>query len=161
MHNLWYVKLVGLIIPHINLGIPLVITALRIFQQYYPEYRKQEIKYVRYFHQVHSVHLVYLSRTVAKAIKFLHGQQRPDGSWYGTWAICFTYATMFALESLALAGETYANSPRVKRACQFLLSKQMPDGGWGESWRVCAFLPSMTRMFMSGTVVRRGDICSP
>ncbi|KAJ7268763.1 terpene synthase [Mycena haematopus] len=97
-----------------------VITALRIFQQYYPEYRKKEI-----------------NRTVAKAITYLHGQQRPDGSWYGSWGICFTYATMFALESLALVGETYASSARVKRACEFLLSKQMSDGGWGESWKSC------------------------
>ncbi|KAF7361692.1 Terpene cyclase/mutase family member [Mycena venus] len=97
-----------------------VITALHIFQQYHPEHRKMEI-----------------GRTVARAIKYLHGQQRADGSWYGSWGICFIYATLFALESLALAGETYANSPRVKRACQFLLSKQMPDGGWGESWESC------------------------
>ncbi|KAJ7045781.1 terpene synthase [Mycena alexandri] len=97
-----------------------VITALRIFQQYYADYRKKDI-----------------DRTVARAIKYLHGQQRADGSWYGTWGICFTYATMFALESLGLAGETYANSKRVKRACEFLLSKQMSDGGWGESWKSC------------------------
>jgi lanosterol synthase len=45
---------------------------------------------------------------------------------------------MFALESLALAGETYGTSSRVKRACEFLLSKQMSDGGWGESYKVCA-----------------------
>ncbi|KAJ7091189.1 terpenoid cyclases/protein prenyltransferase alpha-alpha toroid [Mycena epipterygia] len=97
-----------------------VITALRIFQQYYPTHRKREI-----------------NRTIAKAIKYLHGEQRPDGSWYGSWGICFTYATMFALESLALAGETYTSSVRVKRACEFLLSKQMPDGGWGESHKSC------------------------
>ncbi|KAJ7178394.1 terpene synthase [Mycena crocata] len=97
-----------------------VITALRIFQRYYPDHRKKEI-----------------DRTVAQAVKYLHGQQRPDGSWYGSWGICFTYATMFALESLSLAGETYATSARAKRACEFLISKQMSDGGWGESWESC------------------------
>lgn len=50
--------------------------------------------------------------------------------------ICFTYATMFALESLAIAGETYANSTAVRRACDFLVEKQKDDGGWGETYLV-------------------------
>lgn len=50
--------------------------------------------------------------------------------------MCFTYATMFALESLALAGETVATSERAARACAFLLSKQRDDGGWGEDFKV-------------------------
>lgn len=50
--------------------------------------------------------------------------------------ICFTYATMFALESLALAGESHQNSESVRRACDFLVSKQMEDGGWGETYMV-------------------------
>lgn len=49
---------------------------------------------------------------------------------------CFTYATMFSIESLALAGENYSNSSHVERACEFLLGKQMEDGGWGESYKV-------------------------
>jgi squalene cyclase len=44
---------------------------------------------------------------------------------------------MFALESLASQGETYANSERVKRACQFFLDRQADDGGWGESYKSC------------------------
>jgi lanosterol synthase len=43
---------------------------------------------------------------------------------------------MFALESLALNGETYESSQRVRRACDFIIGKQMADGGWGESWKV-------------------------
>jgi lanosterol synthase len=50
--------------------------------------------------------------------------------------ICFTYATMFALESLAIAGETHENSAAVRRACDFLVAKQMEDGGWGETYMV-------------------------
>lgn len=46
---------------------------------------------------------------------------------------------MFAIESLALAGETYENSESVRKACEFLMSKQMEDGGWGESYKVRAF----------------------
>jgi lanosterol synthase len=44
---------------------------------------------------------------------------------------------MFALESLAIAGETHENSAAVRRACDFLVSKQMEDGGWGETYMVC------------------------
>ena len=44
---------------------------------------------------------------------------------------------MFALESLACAGETYENSERVRRACQFFLDRQMEDGGWGETYKSC------------------------
>ena len=32
-----------------------------------------------------------------------------DGGWFGSWAICFTYAGVFALESLASVGENYEN----------------------------------------------------
>ncbi|KAJ9116371.1 hypothetical protein QFC22_004812 [Naganishia vaughanmartiniae] len=51
--------------------------------------------------------------------------------------ICFTYATMFALEALGLAGETYSNSASVRKACAFLVSHQMMDGGWGETYLSC------------------------
>ena len=98
-----------------------VVTALAKFRAQDPEYRKDEI-----------------AATTRRALKYIHDAQRPDGSWYGSWGICFTYATMFALESLAVAGnETHENSARVRRACTFLLSKQRADGGWGESYLSC------------------------
>ena len=98
-----------------------VVTALARFQQHDPAYRASDIR-----------------RTTARALEYIRNAQRADGSWYGSWGICFTYATMFALEALALgAGETYANSERVRRACKFLLGKQRADGGWGESYRAC------------------------
>ena len=50
--------------------------------------------------------------------------------------VCFTYATMFALESLAIAGENHANSEAVRRACQFIVGHQAADGGWGETYMV-------------------------
>jgi len=97
-----------------------VITALNIFSKYYPEYRKNEI-----------------SAFKNRAINYIRKAQRPDGSWYGSWGICFTYAGMFAMESLACAGETYANSERVRRGCHFFLDHQMEDGGWSESYKTC------------------------
>ncbi|KDN35062.1 hypothetical protein RSAG8_11900, partial [Rhizoctonia solani AG-8 WAC10335] len=97
-----------------------VITALTHFKRVFPDYRRDEIEDV-----------------TNKAIKYLHNAQKPEGGWFGSWGICFTYATMFALESLSLVNETYGNSSYAKRACEFLLSKQKPDGGWGESYQSC------------------------
>lgn len=97
-----------------------VVTALALFQEHDPTYRKEDI-----------------AKTMQGAVKYIRDAQRVDGSWYGSWGICFTYAGMFALESLASVGETYATSPRVQRACKFLLDKQKPDGGWGESYKSC------------------------
>lgn len=74
------------------------------------------------------------------AVKYIREVQREDGSWYGSWGVCFTYAGMFALESLASVGETYENSERVRRACQFFVDKQRDDGGWGESYKSCETL---------------------
>jgi len=96
-----------------------VVTALAIFKERYPTYRNQEIDTV-----------------ATKAIKYLHNTQYSHGGWFGSWGICFTYATMFALESLALVGETYATSLVARKACEFLVSKQREDGGWGESYKV-------------------------
>jgi lanosterol synthase len=96
-----------------------VVTVLSLFQTF-SDYRAAEIKKVK-----------------EEALKYIRRAQRPDGSWYGSWGICFTYAGMFALESLGSVGETYENSERVKRGCDFLLSKQMADGGWGESYKSC------------------------
>ncbi|KAB2110056.1 Lanosterol synthase [Alternaria gaisen] len=97
-----------------------VVTALHMFQNYYPDYRTAEISAFR-----------------DRAVSYIRAAQRPDGSWYGSWGICFTYAGMFALESLKCSGEQYENSERVRRACQFFLDKQMDDGGWGETYKSC------------------------
>lgn len=76
------------------------------------------------------------SRVVSSAVRYILRAQRPDGSWFGSWAICFTYATMFALESLSLAGKNCSNSKEVRKACEFLIGKQKEDGGWGETFEV-------------------------
>lgn len=96
------------------------VTALQQFHEVFPDYRAEEIR-----------------DFTKKAVGWIKSNQRDDGSWYGNWAICFTYAGMFALESLATQGETYANSERVQRACKFFLGKQNKDGGWGESYKSC------------------------
>ncbi|RYP44398.1 hypothetical protein DL768_009130 [Monosporascus sp. mg162] len=97
-----------------------VLTALSLFKQHFTNYRTRAI-----------------DQTIRKAVSFVGNSQREDGSWYGAGAICFTYATFFAVQSLEAIGEQYPNSERVRRACEFLLSKQMDDGGWGEHWSSC------------------------
>lgn len=103
-----------------------VVTALALFRRYWPDYRRHDLE-------------LFLQR----AVKYIKTAQYPEGGWYGSWAVCFTYGTMFALESLATIGETYSNSSHAKRGCDFLVSKQREDGGWSESYQV-----SLSRSFL-------------
>ena len=96
-----------------------VVTGLKLFQQYDPNYRAIDI-----------------SQICEKAIKYIQKSQRQDGSWYGSWGICFTYAAFFATESLASVGQVYENSIHQRKACAFLRQKQRDDGGWSESYKV-------------------------
>ncbi|GLT66452.1 hypothetical protein SLA2020_388170 [Shorea laevis] len=69
-----------------------------------------------------------------KAINFIEGIQLADGSWYGSWGVCYTYGTWFGIKGLVAGGKTYQTHHSIRRACDFLLSKQLDSGGWGESY---------------------------
>lgn len=97
-----------------------VLMGLTSFRKIDPEYRADEIE-----------------ATAQRCLQYIKAVQNEDGSWYGAWAICFTYAAMFALQSLASIGETYENSEHARRGCDFLISKQEADGGWGETYKSC------------------------
>ena len=73
---------------------------------------------------------------VSRGLAFLRAAQRPDGSFEGAWAVCFTYGTWFGVTALRDAGVP-ATDPAVRAACEFLLSKQREDGGWGEAGDSC------------------------
>lgn len=97
-----------------------VVTSLSLFGRHFPLYRSKDIR-----------------QAISRATDYIIRSQRIDGSWYGSWAICFTYGTFFALESLAHVGLTWQTSICVKRACEWLVGKQMEDGGWGEHYTSC------------------------
>ena len=96
------------------------------FQEMYPGYKNKEIH-----------------DAIRKGLEFIIAPQKQDGSWYGGWAVCFTYATWFGIESLCRArGKGYFNdqemTDRIETACAFLAGKQKPDGGWGETFESCS-----------------------
>ncbi|CAI5756411.1 unnamed protein product [Candida verbasci] len=96
------------------------VLGLTYFHKYYPDYKPDLIKSV-----------------IDNAIDYIIKDQGEDGSWYGCWGICYTYASMFALEALNSVGLNYENSSCVKKGCDFLVSKQLSDGGWSESMKSC------------------------
>ena len=94
------------------------------FNERFPEYKNQEINIA-----------------LSQGLQFIVGKQKQDGSWYGGWAVCFTYATWFAVEALVQAQAYIEPTLRkncLDKACHFLTSKQMADGGWGETYESCA-----------------------
>ena len=64
------------------------------------------------------------------------GIQRPDGSWEGSWGVCFTYGTWFGVSGLIGTGIPLSH-PSVQAAVRFLRGKQRPDGGWSETIESC------------------------
>lgn len=78
-----------------------------------------------------------IERAVHRGKQFLLEKQRADGSFEGSWGICFTYGTWFGVEGLRAAGLA-AHAEPIQRAAAFLESKQLPDGGWGETAESCA-----------------------
>lgn len=77
-----------------------------------------------------------LDAAIARGADFIRSQQRADGSFEGSWAVCFTYGTWFGIEGLKAAGAT-DDDPAIRRAVAFLLSKQRPDGSWSEHGNSC------------------------
>ncbi|KAM5553516.1 cycloartenol synthase [Rosa sericea] len=96
------------------------VEGLIAFMKLYPGHRKKEIE-----------------ACIAKAVQFIESKQLPDGSWYGSWGVCYTYGTWFGIKGLMASGKTYQTSNSIRRACHFLLSKQLDSGGWGESFLSC------------------------
>lgn len=90
--------------------------ALSEFASEYSEYRVEDIRLC-----------------MQGGASYLLKSQYAHGGWLGTWGVCFTFATMFALQGLACAGKLENNCVAVQRACAFLIRHQNPDGGWGEA----------------------------
>ncbi|KAL9241665.1 hypothetical protein vseg_015749 [Gypsophila vaccaria] len=96
------------------------IQSLVSFKKLYPGHRREAIE-----------------KCIKQAVKFIEKIQAADGSWYGSWGVCFTYGTWFGVKGLIAAGKKYDTCPAIRKACDFLLSKQLPSGGWGESYLSC------------------------
>lgn len=85
-----------------------------------------------------------LDAPIARGVNFIRAQQRADGSFEGSWAVCFTYGTWFAVSALRAAGAP-TTDPVLQRAVQFLLGKQRADGAWSEHGDTCR-----TRSWLEG-----------
>eukprot|EP00731_Ephydatia_muelleri_P035599 Em0140g2a len=44
---------------------------------------------------------------LSRALKYVLSIQKPDGSWEGSWGVCFTYGTWFGLEALGCMGRRF------------------------------------------------------
>ncbi len=77
-----------------------------------------------------------IRHAMERGARYLERTQHPSGGWYGSWGVCFTYATGFAVSGLLAAGAPM-RSKAIERACGFLISLQERDGGWGESAESC------------------------
>lgn len=93
-----------------------VIMSLATFSKAFPSYRVKDIH-----------------GCLERSVSYLLRSQYPNGGWFASWGVCFTYATMFALQGLACVGRYEDNCETCRRACAFLVKHQNLDGGWGES----------------------------
>jgi squalene/oxidosqualene cyclase-like protein len=112
-----------------------------------------------------------LQRKVEAAIRrgerFLRKSQHADGSWEGSWGVCFTYGTWFGVRGLRAAGAKDGD-PALKRAAEFLFQQQNPDGGWGEGGTSCQerrYVPSASHSVNTAwallTLISAGEARDP
>ena len=101
----------------------------------YVECTDSSVLGLAYFNKASSYRKDDIKLAINRATEYIINSQNLDGSWYGCWGVCYTYAGMFALEALYEIELNYKNSDVVKRGCDFLVSRQLPDGGWGESMK--------------------------
>lgn len=92
---------------------------LCLFRNQFPAYRTKEV-----------------NKAIYEGVRCIKRKQLEDGSFYGSWANCFTYAGWIVSDALVLAGEP-ANSTVFAKLTAFTLSKQNDDGGWGEDFNSC------------------------
>jgi squalene/oxidosqualene cyclase-like protein len=77
-----------------------------------------------------------LNRAIKHGVERIRRNQRPDGSWEGSWGVCFTCGAWYGVRGMRAAG--YApDSPEIRHAVNFLIAHQNRDGGWGESYVSC------------------------
>ncbi|CAN6891627.1 unnamed protein product [Brassica oleracea] len=97
------------------------LVAIARFMKQFPEYKRKQVK-----------------DFIKHGVKYLENLQMSDGSWYGSWGVCFIYGTFFAVRGLVAAGKTYNDCEAIRRAVRFLLETQNEEGGWGESYLSCS-----------------------
>lgn len=95
---------------------------LSLFRRQYPWYRQQEV-----------------NAAIREGIACILDKQLPDGSFYGSWAVCFTYAAWIVSSALLISGELpeMEYHPGCQKLIDFLLAHQNEDGGWGEDINSC------------------------
>ncbi|RCV09876.1 hypothetical protein SETIT_2G064800v2 [Setaria italica] len=81
------------------------IQALTSFRKLNPGHRRKEV-----------------DSCISKAASFIESIQKSDGSWYGSWAVCFTNGTWFGVKGLVATSRTFESSSAIRKACEFLLS---------------------------------------
>lgn len=95
---------------------------LALFRARFPTYRRRDVDVA-----------------ISEGIACVLGKQRSDGSFYGSWAVCFTYAAWIVADALQVSRELgdMANHPHCVRLVNFLVDHQNADGGWGEDINAC------------------------
>ncbi|CCW61096.1 unnamed protein product [Phytomonas sp. EM1] len=98
------------------------IHTLSLFREQFPYYRRSSI-----------------DTAISEGIAYIFSTQNPDGSFYGSWGVCFTYAAWLVSDALRISKEfsNIADHPRCRLLADFLMSHQNNDGGWGEDINAC------------------------
>ena len=87
-----------------------------------------------------TAHVAYLLHRIApnayrheiqSCVRYLHGQQQPDGHWTGRWFPSVMIPTYYSARFLASVDGPY--SQNVRRAVDFICDTQQEDANWSDS----------------------------